>query len=166
MAVVIRAAVADDAAAVAALVQEVHALHAVALPHVFQPPTAAVATPADMARLAAQPGQLLLVALHDGAIVGYAHAEVRETPDTPYKRAAARLHVHAMAVTAAHRGRGVGQALLAAVRAEAAARGMDGVSLEVYAFNDAARAFYEREGFVAERARLVTPLTPRAGGDA
>ena len=31
-----------------------------------------------------------------------------------------------------------------------------GLSLEVYAFNDAARAFYERAGFVAERTRMVS----------
>ncbi|MGZ8492482.1 MAG: N-acetyltransferase family protein [Gemmatirosa sp.] len=155
MPVAIRPARAGDADAVAAIAQEVHAIHVAALPHIFQPATATVATPADMARLAAQPGQLLLVAVDADTVVGYAHAEAQATPDTSYKRAAARLHVHAMAVTAAHRGRGVGQALLAAVRAEAAVRGMDGVSLEVYAFNDAARAFYEREGFVVERARMV-----------
>jgi ribosomal protein S18 acetylase RimI-like enzyme len=155
MTITIRPALVADAPAVAALAQETHAIHAAALPQVFQPATATVATPDDMARLAERPGHLLLVAVDGEAVVGYAHAEVQETPDTPYKRAAARLHVHAMGVTAAHRGHGVGRALLAAVRAEAASRGMDGVSLEVYAFNDAARAFYERLGFAPERTRLV-----------
>lgn len=160
MPVTIRPGTPDDAAAVAALAQETHAVHAAALPHVFQPATASVATADDMAHLAQREGHLLLVAV-DGdavvgdAVVGYAHAEVQETPDTPYKRASARLHVHGMGVTAAHRGRGVGRALLAAVRAEADGRGLDGVSLEVYAFNDSARALYEREGFVAERVRMV-----------
>jgi ribosomal protein S18 acetylase RimI-like enzyme len=155
MPLAIRPARADDAPALSALAQETHAVHAAALPHVFQPATAIVATPDDMARLAERAGHLLLVAVEDDAVVGYAHAEVQATADTPYKRAAARLHVHAMGVTAARRGGGVGRALLDAVRREAAARGMDGLSLEVYAFNDAARAFYERAGFVAERTRMV-----------
>jgi len=65
-----------------------------------------------------------------------------------------------MGVAEQHRGRGVGHALLAAVRAIAASRALDGVSLEVYAFNAAARAFYEREGFVGQRERMVR-MAPR-----
>lgn len=151
----VRPADARDAAAIAAIAQEVHALHAAALPDVFQPPTPAVATPAEMAALAARAGHLLLVATDGDAIVGYAHAEEQVAPATPMKRAAALLHVHAMGVAGAHRGRGVGHALLGAMHAAAAARGLDGLSLEVYAFNAAARAFYEREGFVGQRERMV-----------
>jgi ribosomal protein S18 acetylase RimI-like enzyme len=154
----VRPAAAAHAEAVAAIACEVHALHAQALPHVFQPPETPVVTPADMARLAASAGQLLLVAVADGTVAGYVHAEPQVTPPSPYKRAGALLHVHAMGVGAAHRGRGVGRALLRALRAAAAERGLDGVSLEVYAFNAAARAFYAREGFTSERERLVAPL--------
>ena len=151
----VRPAAAPDAAAVAAIAREVHALHAAALPDVFQPPGPTTATAEEMAALLTRPGQLLLVATIDAAVVGYAHAEEQVAPATPIKRAAALLHVHAMGVSAAHRGRGVGHALLAAVRELAAARDYDGVSLEVYAFNAAARAFYEREGFVGQRERMV-----------
>ena len=49
----------------------------------------------------------------------------------------------------------MGHALLAALHDLAAARGLDGLSLEVYAFNAAARAFYAREGFVGQRERMV-----------
>ncbi len=150
----VRPATAADAAAVAAIAREVHALHAAALPHVFQPPAPSVATPDEMAALLGRPDTLLLVATEADTIVGYAHAEVQAAPATPIKRAAALLHVHAMGVAGAHRGRGVGHALLAAIRAAATARGCEGVSLEVYAFNAAARAFYEREGFVGVRERM------------
>jgi GNAT superfamily N-acetyltransferase len=152
-----------EASAVARLAQEVHAFHSAALPELFQPPTTIVVTPADIERLATQPGQLLLVAVRAGEIVGYAHAEVQEVPATRLKRASAILHLHAMGVTAAHRGAGVGRALLAAIRDAAAARGLAGVSLEVYAFNAAARAFYEREGFAPLRALLVSPAPARGG---
>lgn len=157
----VRLAAAIDAAAVAALAQEAHALHAAALPGVFQPPATPVVSPGEIARLATRPEHLLLVALQTGEVVGYAHAEVQEAPATPYKRASALLHLHAMGVSAAHRRRGVGRALLEAVRGAAAARGLSGVSLDVYAFNAAARAFYEREGFVTLRERLVTPGSVR-----
>ena len=127
----VRRAEATDGAAVAVLVQEAHAFHAAALPDVFQPPAATVVTAADIAHLVTQPAQLLFVAVLGGAVVGYAHAEVQETPATPYKRASAVLHLHAMRVGVAHRGRGAGRALLQAVRAAAAARGPGAATLAV-----------------------------------
>ena len=157
----VRPADARDAAAVAAIARSVHALHAAALPDTFQPPAESVATAEEMVALLARPDHLLLVATDGDAVVGYAHAEEQRAPATPIKRAAALLHVHAMGVAERHRGRGVGHALLAALHDLAAARGLDGLSLEVYAFNAAARAFYEREGFVGQRERMVQ-LAPRA----
>ena len=153
----VRRAEPGDAAAVARVALEAHEVHAAALPAVFQPPSAAVVTPAEIARLAARPGHLLLVAVIEGAVVGYAHAEVQESPGTPYKRPSAALHLHAMGVSAAHRGRGAGRALVGAVRSEGAARGLPEVSLDVYAFNTAALTLYEREGFAPLRLRLVAP---------
>ena len=146
-----------DAAAIAAIAREVHALHASALPAVFQPPGAEAATAADFARLTSTAGHLLLVAHDVEAIVGYAHAEIQRHAASSYKRASAQLHVHAMGVAGAHRGGGIGTALLAALRDEARRASLDGLSLEVYAFNEAARRFYEREGFVAERTRMTGP---------
>ena len=157
----VRPAAPADAAAVAAIAQETHALHAAALPEIFQPPPSTVLTPADVERLTAQAGHVWLVAVRDGRVVGYAHAEVQETPATAYKHASAELYLHAMGVTAAHRGGGVGHALLGAVRDAAAARALGGVTLDVYAFNGGARAFYEREGFVPLRERLVWPGVAR-----
>ena len=156
----VRPAEPRDAPAVAALMQEMHAFHAAALPELFQPRDWAVITPQEVERLAARAGHVLLVAVQAGCVVGYAHAEAQESPATAYKRVSALLHLHAMGVTAARRGGGVGRALLAAVRDAAAARGLAGVSLEVYAFNSAARAFYLREGFAPLRERLVAPAPP------
>lgn len=162
----VRPALAADAAVVAALMQEAHAVHAAALPDVFQPPTSLVATPRDVTDLLADPGRLLFVAVLAGRVVGYAHAEVQATAATPYKRPSALLYLHAMGVAAADRGRGAGRALLDAVRDAAVARGLHGVALDVYAFNAAARALYAREGFVPLRERLVAPLAvpPTAAG--
>lgn len=48
------------------------------------------------------------------------------------------------------RGQGVGSALLDAIKAEALARGLPTVRLDVIDTNPRARALYERKGFVAE----------------
>src|SRR3712207_6672133 len=102
----VRLATPGDAAAIAAVALEVHALHAAALPDVFQPPTEAVVSPADIARLISHPGQVVFAAVAEEEVIGYAHAEVQELPATSLKRASSLLHVHAMGVTAARRGSG------------------------------------------------------------
>ena len=105
-----------------------------------------------------QTNHLLLVAVDRGEVVGYAHAELQSGPATAYKLANPQLHVHAIGVAASRRRRGAGSVLVAALRAEARERGVSELSLEVYAFNEAARRFYEREGFVRLRERMVSPL--------
>ena len=154
----VRHATGNDAPALVALVQEAHVFHATVLPTVFQPADAEVLTVEEAAAAVAADGQLWLVALEAERAVGYAHAEVQVAAASRYKRAQARLHVHAMGVTGPARGRGVGRALLRSIRAEASARGLAEVTLEVYAFNAAARALYQSEGFTPVRELLAWPV--------
>ena len=156
----IRHAHPSDAPAIAAIAREIHRLHATALPEVFQPDSESVVSAADIERLATQPGHLVLVALLDGDVAGYAHAEIQKIPASTYKRASEVLHVHALGVSAAHRSRGVGHEILQRLRREAAREGVDGLSLEVYGFNQAALEFYSREGFTVQRSRLVWEPSP------
>jgi len=58
-----------------------------------------------------------------------------------------RGHVFGMYVPVEHCGRGIGQALLAAMIAHASAEGMSHLVLTVTANNDHARHLYERAGF-------------------
>ena len=61
------------------------------------------------------------------------------------------VNVHDLAVLEGHRGRGLGRGLLEAVEAEARRRGAVRITLEVLENNRAARAAYERFGFVEYR---------------
>ncbi len=61
-------------------------------------------------------------------------------------------------VSATARGQGVGTALLQAVFAEARARGMSRVQLDVIETNPRARALYERQGFVAVNVERLGPM--------
>lgn len=79
-----------------------------------------------------------LVVLADRAVVGY--AGLCDYPDEAW--------VQTMAVAPAHRRRGLGATLLAALLDEAARRGQRVVSLEVRADNRPAQRLYERHGFV------------------
>ena len=144
-----------DAPAIASIAREIHRLHATALPEVFQPDAESVVSADDIEGLASRPGHLVLVALIDREVVGYAHAEIQKAPASAYKRATEVLHVHALGVSAEHRSRGVGHEIVQRLRREAAQEGVDGLSLEVYGFNQAALEFYSREGFTVQRSRLV-----------
>jgi len=154
--IAIRQAEFGDAQAIAALMREVHAVHAAALPNVFQPADVPWMTPDDLAGCMERAGPLFVVALDDDALAGDARAEFRERAATSLLRATRVVHVVEMAVVPVHRRRGVGRALLDAIRALARERGAANVTLEVFAFNAAARAFYAREGFQPLRDLLVT----------
>ena len=119
----VRPAELADVPAIAELAAVVHAAHAAALPHVFQPPVPPPLGPADVVQLIAAAGPLFLVAVLDGAFAGYARAELRDQPATAFKRASRVLHVHEMGVVPAHRRHGVGRALLRAAQAAASAGG-------------------------------------------
>lgn len=154
----IRSAVAGDAEAIAAITVEVQALHAAAFPALFKPPRADT-FPLDAIRaLLLDPDHLFVVAAEEEgggtAVVGYAYAEVQRRPETSFRYGAVELYVHQMGVRGDRRGRGIGARLLAALREAARARGIARVALNVWTFNERARAFYRAHGFVPFQERL------------
>jgi ribosomal protein S18 acetylase RimI-like enzyme len=89
----------------------------------------------------------------DGGLVGYASARI-ETPP-PVFRAGDRLHLGELYVREPRRGEGVASALVDRVRAAAAERGCERVTLDVDVENESARGFYEARGFEPARIRLA-----------
>ena len=75
------------------------------------------------------------------------------------------LYVDALAVDPGFRRRGVARALLARAEREAAAAGLDGVSLDTGLHNEPARALYEAAGYrEREVRRAPTPAVAEAVG--
>jgi ribosomal protein S18 acetylase RimI-like enzyme len=153
MTVTIRRATAADAALVSSLNADVQALHAAALPWRFKPPGRDTFQPADAAALLNKPDHFVFIAEVAGAPAGYAHAEIVRRAETPFHFAHAMVHLHAISVRPEHRRKGIGGALLAAVRAAGQAEGITLVTAEVWMFNETARAFFRRHG--------LTPYTER-----
>jgi GNAT superfamily N-acetyltransferase len=87
-------------------------------------------------------GDRVLVAEADGVVVGLAHLQV--TPALERERPAARIG--ALVVDEAHRGRGVGRALMDALENEARLRGCELLYVTTSERRDDAHAFYERIG--------------------
>lgn len=89
-----------------------------------------------------------------GSIVGATMTSLR--PEPLSHEPSAHLEVLAVAEHAA--GRGVGTALIAAMEAEARARGATSITLHVFANNARARALYERAGYAGEILRYFKSL--------
>lgn len=87
-----------------------------------------------------------LVAVDDGAVVGYTAAGPTDEDDS------APAGLYSIYVLPNHWGNGVGKQLFDAVTDRLRERGFDRLSIRVLADNDRARAFYERQGYtVGER---------------
>jgi diamine N-acetyltransferase len=95
-----------------------------------------------------------LIAEVESSPAGYIYAEIIDRPETSFNYAYQMIYIHHVSVRPTLRRQGVGRALLAAVKAEASKRDIRMISLDVWTFNDEARAFFSRSGFTARSERL------------
>ena len=93
----------------------------------------------------------VLVAARGERVLGYAVTQDISREANPYMLARRFVHVEEFCVDANHRREGVGRALAEAIRTDARARGFARVELDVWAFNEDARCFYEAMGFYSYR---------------
>jgi GNAT superfamily N-acetyltransferase len=100
-------------------------------------------------------GDRVVVAELDGTVVGLAHLQV--TPALERERPAAKLA--ALVVDDAHRGEGVGRALVEEMEEEARRRGCSVLFLTTAARRKDAHAFYERIGLAETGKRFAKELS-------
>lgn len=94
------------------------------------------------------------VAVEAGTVVGVLHVTYNRRLTT-----AARAHVDLLCVTPAHRGRGVGAALLHFARRRASGRGCAVLVHDLAPGNDAGRRLLTRHGLQPQAETWVLPLT-------
>jgi len=150
----VRRATAADAATISALNAHVQAVHAAALPWLFKPPSPDTFPPATAAALLARDDVLIYLASLADEPVGYAYAQIRRYPETALQYAFEDIYVHHLSVDPRHRGRGIGGALLDAVRRAAHDLNIGQIALDVWSFNERAHVFFRRHGFQAYNERL------------
>lgn len=154
MSLVVRRATAEDANTLSSLNADVQALHAEALPFRFKPPGPETFPPATAAAVIANANNLVFVAEIDGVPAGYAYAEAIRRGETAFHLAYDLVYLHHIIVRPPFRRLGAGSALLNAVRAGGRDLGISLVTLETWTFNEAARAFFRRNGFEPYNERL------------
>ena len=90
---------------------------------------------------------ILLVAQQQGEVCGYVYARCQTEPESLYRLTQRYCAVLEICVDKAVRGQGIGTQLLLFLQDEAAKKGFGHLKLNVWQFNAAASAFFEKHGF-------------------
>jgi len=143
----VRRATVSDAATVSALNADVQAVHAAALPWLFKTPSADTFSATTAAAMLARDDVLIYLAYVGEEPAGYVYAQIRRHPETSFKYAFDEIYLHHVSVRPSLRRRGVGGALLGAVRQAARDRHINQLALDVWSFNVTAQTFFRRQGF-------------------
>lgn len=97
------------------------------------------------------PDKEIVVAEEDGVILGFAVLNHLRKPENPFMYEKDFLDIDEFGVDEAYRRRGVATAMIDFIRAFASERGIHRIELNMWEFNQDARAFYEAAGFTTFR---------------
>lgn len=142
----IRRATALDARLLAALNEPIHTAHFEARPDIFKPYDRSDALVNWYLEQIAQPENVLYIAEEDGEAVGCMYAKVVSRPSNPFIYETDEVLIDQISVNPAHQGKGYGKALLKMAQELARQNGIKRITLAVWAFNEHAIEFYERQG--------------------
>jgi len=129
------------------LYEQVDRLHREVHPDRFQKPAVLGRPDEFLNALVENESSYLIVAEEREEIIGFAEAYIVSAPNFPVLKQRSWLLIDSIAVDEGHRGMGTGQKLFDYLGAKAKERGVEEVELNVYAFNDSAIKFYEKNGF-------------------
>lgn len=142
----IRQATSDDAQTLAQLNVHVQQVHADARPEVFKPPIDDAWVEAIADRIRSLEGTFFIAEI-DGEAVGYLYAEHIERPDNVFTYVREYVLIDQMSVNPEYYGTGVADQLMQTVKDWTSAQGIERIVLGVWAFNQRAIRFYEKQGF-------------------
>lgn len=143
----IRPATPADYDQACALFDNLDRLHEDARPDRFFAPDGPRRLPDEFLGLLQRADAAIFVAEADGLLAGLVQCEAKDYPARRDAYARRAVYVEFLVVAPAHRGRGLGRALLERVHAWASERGIRQVELHVWEFNAEALALYERLGY-------------------
>jgi ribosomal protein S18 acetylase RimI-like enzyme len=144
----IRPATLDDADLLAVLNADVQRLHADALPQLFKQPD-------DLGMIAAafrdvffpDPNVCVFIVEVEGAAAGYVVARISHRPENAFTYAQDWIYIDQIGVRPAYQGQGCGRMLVQAVFELAQAEKINRITLDTWAFNTEAQAFFKKQRF-------------------
>ncbi len=157
MAITVTLARKGDEEKIASLLIAIHAQHAEGRPDLFGKGHAKFSADEVLALFDRTDAPVFVAREENGGVIGYAIAMIKHNRN-PAQGAYDTFYIDDLNVDAAARRRGVGTALLDACRAYAKEKGCYNVTLNVWAFNEGAIRFYEKNGFAPQRIILETTV--------
>ncbi|MBY6037663.1 GNAT family N-acetyltransferase [Fictibacillus nanhaiensis] len=94
---------------------------------------------------------IFLLVEQDTLPVGYVWMTIRESGDTPFKRAAKSLYIHQISVDETVSNQGIGTKLIDYIEQMAKEISATKIELDYWVDNTIARTFYQKRGFVIYR---------------
>jgi ribosomal protein S18 acetylase RimI-like enzyme len=156
--VTIREARPEDYEALCQVLDQGDTFHRQAVPQVFRAPDGPARSREYILAIIDSDDGAFYIAEEEGQIVGAVHVLVRQAPDIPIMVPRRYAVVENIAVSSAHRRRGIGRALMERAQRWAADRALTQIELSVWEFNDGARAFYQELGYETAVRRMWKEL--------
>lgn len=145
----IRRAQVGDCAEIARLLKIIAAQHGAGRPDLFDDSCAKYDTAGVAALL--EDNAVFVAEGEDGGILGYLIAKIKDQPNYAVRKAYRCLYIDDICVDPNSRKQGAGQALFDKAKEFAQENGCYNIELNVWEFNDGARAFYEQMGMSTQK---------------
>ncbi len=153
----IRFAMPQDRDSIVSLLAQIGQLHYQGRPDIFRQDALKFDEQAFLALLQDK-DRPVLVAVEESRVLGYAFCVRKVIQNHPVLADESSLYIDDLCVDEAVRGKGIGTALYEAVVALAKEMGVRRITLNVWAFNESALAFYQKCGMKMQRIFMETPL--------
>lgn len=115
-------------------------------------------TDSELAELIADDMRPIFVGEENGAVLGYAFCVIQETKNNNILADMKTLYIDDLCVDAMARGKHIGSTIYEYVKNYAKEIGCYNLTLNVWACNKGAQAFYEKQGLVPQKTTLETIL--------
>lgn len=153
-----RQATTKDAEMIMKLLRQVNNVHAEGRPDIFVK-DATKYTEAELHDILNDPSSPVFVCEdEEGSVVAYCFCKVQDYAGHANLRPIRTLYIDDLCVDASRRGQHIGSALYGEVREWAAKNGFHNLTLNVWACNPGAEAFYRKLGLIPQRTTLETIL--------
>ncbi|MBR7164784.1 MAG: GNAT family N-acetyltransferase [Clostridia bacterium] len=153
----IRKAKKEDLAGINSLLYQVLEVHHKGRPDLFYGGVKKY-TDSEILEILQDPARPVFVAVEEGAVLGYAFCIFQQEKNSHVLTDVKTLYLDDLCVDETIRGKGVGKALFAYVKSFAKEEDCYNLTLNVWACNPSAMAFYEKCGLVPQKVYLETIL--------
>jgi len=154
MGIVVRVVTEADYEDIWRLFEELDELHRVAVPQVFRLSEGPARPKEHIYGVLSDDNATLLVAEDNGRLVGLIEAAVRESAPVPIMVPRRYGYIENIVVLNTSHRHGIGKKLMAAAEQWAKNKGASAIELNVWDFNDRAKAFFTSMGYVMASHRM------------